>query len=51
MLPKDGNSAGVMAVGIISVLTDRKVNCDIALTGEVSLMGKVLPIGGVEKRY
>lgn len=49
--PKDGNSAGVaMTVGIISVLTDRKVNCDIALTGEVSLMGKVLPIGGVEEK-
>lgn len=49
--PKDGNSAGVaMTVGIISVLTGRKVNCDIAMTGEVSLMGKVLPIGGVQEK-
>lgn len=49
--PKDGNSAGIaMAVGIISVLTGRKVNCDVAMTGEVSLMGKALPIGGVQEK-
>jgi ATP-dependent Lon protease len=49
--PKDGNSAGVaMTIGIISVLTHRKVNCDYAMTGEVSLMGKVLPIGGVQEK-
>lgn len=49
--PKDGNSAGIaMSVGIISVLTGRKVNCDVAMTGEVSLMGKALPIGGVQEK-
>ena len=39
-----------MAIGIISVLTGRKVNCDVAMTGEVSLMGKALPIGGVQEK-
>lgn len=49
--PKDGNSAGIaMSIGIISVLTGRKVNCDVAMTGEVSLMGKALPIGGVQEK-
>lgn len=49
--PKDGNSAGVaMTVGIISVLTNRKVSKDVAMTGEVSLMGKALAIGGVQEK-
>ncbi len=49
--PKDGNSAGIaMSIGIISVLTGRKVSCDVAMTGEVSLMGKALPIGGVQEK-
>ena len=39
-----------MSIGIISVLTGRKVNCDVAMTGEVSLMGKALPIGGVQEK-
>lgn len=49
--PKDGNSAGVaMAVGIVSALTGRKVNKDVAMTGEVSLMGNALMIGGVREK-
>lgn len=49
--PKDGNSAGIaMAVGIISALTGRKVNKDVAMTGEVSLMGNALMIGGVREK-
>ncbi|MCH3976230.1 MAG: endopeptidase La [Bacilli bacterium] len=49
--PKDGNSAGVaMAVGIISALTGRKVDANVCMTGEVSLMGNALPIGGVREK-
>ncbi|MDD2398760.1 MAG: endopeptidase La [Bacilli bacterium] len=49
--PKDGNSAGIaMGIGIISALTGRKVKADVCMTGEISLMGKALPIGGVREK-